>query len=127
MKKIYNPNDHMRAEMPESNKRLQLKNTTLLSQKFGLCLVKNEPKVWDTLENHIENYPLKVFNHVYKYNTNNIQKLTLCSVGLNQLYKKLEVVCPKVIANLRKDKYKNKAKRNVAIKLRKTDHLSRVI
>jgi hypothetical protein len=127
MKKIYNPKDRMRTEMPESDKRLQLKNITLLNQRFGLCLVKNEPKVWDTLENHIENYPECIFNHVYHFKTKEIQKLTLCGIGLKQLYIKLEMVCPKLIANLRKEKYKNKAKRNVAKVLKKTDPLSRVI
>jgi hypothetical protein len=127
MKKIYNPKDQMRPEMPETDKRLQLRKTSLLRQRFGISRIKNEDILWDTIENHIENYPEEVFNHIYKYKTNGIQRLTLCRVGLSKLHEKLEIVKPILIGNLRKEKFIAKAKMNVAKELRKTDPLSRVI
>jgi hypothetical protein len=127
MKKIFNPDNQMRTEMPESDKPLHLRKITLLNQRFGICTSKNEPKTWDTIENHIKNHPVAVYNHVYKYKTFDIQKLTLCSVGIKKLHKIMEVVKPQLIAGLRKKKYTDKAKRNVSKLLRQTDPLSRVI
>ena len=117
----------MRAEMPESDKPLQVRKITLLNQRFGICTSKNEPITWDTIENHIKNHPVAVYNHIYKYKTYDIQRLTLCSVGIKKLQTKMEEVKPQLIARLRKKKYTEKAKRNVAKLLRKIDPLSRVI
>ena len=87
----------MLPEMAETDKRLQLRKTSLLRHRFGISRIKNEEIFWDTIENLIENYPEEVFNHVYKYKTNGIQSLTLCSIGIRKLNEKLEVVKPLLI------------------------------
>ncbi len=126
MRKIYNPKDQMRSEMPEHNKRLQVRKITLLNQQFGICIDENKTRIWDTVENHIENYPVAVYNHIYKYKTNEIQKLTLCSVGLKKIQKKIEEVKPTLISSLRTKKYMDKVNARVSKLLKKTDPLSRV-
>ena len=127
MKKIFNPKDQMRTEIPESDKRLQVRKITMLNQRVGICVNKDEPSIWDTVENHIENHPIEVFYHLYEYKTRYIQRLTLCGVGLKKLQKKIEEVKPQLLSRLRKKKYVDKAKRNVSKILRQTDPLSRVI
>ena len=127
MKKIFNPKDQMRTEIPESDKRLQVRKITMLNQRVGICVNKDGPSIWDTLENHIENHPIEVFYHLYHYKTRNIQRLTLCGVGFMKLQKKIEEVKPQLLSRLREKKYVDKAKRNVSKILRQTDPLSRVI
>jgi hypothetical protein len=111
MTKLYNPIKRKRTEIPEKNKRLLVRNHSLLSQRFSICV--EDKKTTDTIGNLIENYPLQIYQHVYEYKTRKLVKLTLCSIGLNMLYEKMDSNHPDIIGKLRDRKRQNKAKLNL--------------
>jgi hypothetical protein len=109
--KLYNPLKKQRAELPEYDKRLLVRNHSLLSQRFSID--SNKMKITDSLEKLIDKYPLEVFRHIYEYKTRKLTKLTLCSVGYSMLYKKMDLIHPDIIDKLRDRKRQNKARLNL--------------
>lgn len=111
MAKLYNPSEKIRAELPEYDKRLQLRNHTLLGQK--VAIIHENTRIVDYLQTLIENYPLSVYWHVFEYSKRDLQRLELCRSGYDFLCKQMDSKHFDVIENLRIKKRKNKAMLNL--------------
>jgi hypothetical protein len=108
MNKLYNPSKEKRCEVPEHDRRLLVREHSMISQRFTIIL--DTQKITNTIGDLIDKYPLNVYQHVYEYRTRKLVKLTLCSVGLKMLYNKMDSTHPDIIGKLRARKRKNKAR-----------------
>ena len=111
MSKLFNPKNKIRTEFPEFNKRLLVRNHSMLSQRF--TIVQNEQKITAPIKILITNFTLEVFQHVYEYKTRSLVKLSLCRDGLALLYEEMDKKHPDIIGKLRDSKRQNKARINI--------------
>jgi hypothetical protein len=107
MTKLYNPSEKIRAEIPEYDKRLQLRNHTLLGQRVAIN--HENTRIVDYLQTLIENYPLSVYWHVFEYRNRGLLRLKLCKRGYAFLFKQMDSKHFDVIEKLRIRKRQNKA------------------
>jgi len=119
MTRLYNPKRKMRSEAPEKNKRLLVRDHSLLSQRFGIN--HNGKIIHSNLLDLITHYPLDVFRHIYEYKTRKLVRLRLCSVGYEMLFKMMDLKHPDIIDKHRARKRNNKARISVMNKLNDTN------
>lgn len=101
----------MRTELPEFNKRLLVRNHSMLSQRF--TIVQNELKITAPIKILITNFTLEVFQHVYEYKTRSLVRLSLCRDGLGLLFEEMDKKHPDILGILRDRKRQNKARINI--------------
>jgi hypothetical protein len=111
MSKLFNPKNKIRTELPELNRRLLVRNHSMLSQRF--TIVQNEQIITEPIKKLINNFTLEVFQHVHEYESRNLVKLKLCRDGLALLYTEMDKKHPDIIGKLRDRKRQNKARINI--------------
>lgn len=114
MNSLYNPKKHLRSELPECDKRLLVRKHSLISQRFTIKV--NEQSITLPIGKLIDKYPLAIYRHVYEYRTRELIRLTLCSRGLEKLWKMMETHHPDIFGKLRDRKRQNKARLNLKAK-----------
>jgi hypothetical protein len=111
MSKLFNPKNKIRTELPEFNRRLLVRNHSMLSQRF--TIVHNELKITAPIKILITNFTLEVFQHVYEYKTRSLVRLSLCRDGLGLLFEEMDKKHPDILGKLRDRKRQNKARINI--------------